>query len=195
MQQTFATDLGLIIDEELSRTFGAHVASGPLGSVARSSAAAALVRTINMDAVSRMVEVAGLVGRAVVEAFSTTQDAEVTGAFSIPALERFRTGLAKRAAEQLHEVRSEYLLGRRGDTPALHLLGRTRAMYEFVRVTLGVRMHGVRNLAKFADGAGADERTIGANVSRIYEVSFAAILDGQNWMLLHRPSSMGVLRL
>jgi phenylalanine ammonia-lyase len=52
-------------------------------------------------------------------------------------------------------------------------MGNCRPVYEFVRVTLGIRMYGIDNLNSFQDGF--TEITIGQNVSLIYE----AIRDGQ----------------
>ena len=46
-------------------------------------------------------------------------------------------------------------------------------MYEFVRCTLGIKMHGYENLTLFEDGFG--DITVGGNVSVIYE----SIRDGK----------------
>lgn len=43
-------------------------------------------------------------------------------------------------------------------------------MYEFVRITLGIRMHGSENYNRFANGLGIEDVTIGQNVSLIHEV-------------------------
>ena len=63
--------------------------------------------------------------------------------------------------------------GSDGYMPAVSFLGRTRAMYEFIRRDLGVGMHGRDNFDSFKDGL--SDRTIGANISIIYE----AIRDGR----------------
>ena len=43
-------------------------------------------------------------------------------------------------------------------------MGRTKAVYEFVRLNLGIRMHGRENLTQFADGLNETELTIGVKV-------------------------------
>ncbi len=48
-------------------------------------------------------------------------------------------------------------------------------MYEFVRVTLGIRMHGSENYHHFENGLGVEDVTVGENVSLIHE----AIRDGK----------------
>jgi phenylalanine ammonia-lyase len=48
-------------------------------------------------------------------------------------------------------------------------------IYQFVRITLGVKMHGVENHSTFANGLGLDDVTIGQNISLIQE----AIRDGK----------------
>ena len=48
-------------------------------------------------------------------------------------------------------------------------------MYEFVRVALGVPMHGRENLHNFAMGPGVEDGVIGSNIATIHE----AIRDGK----------------
>jgi phenylalanine ammonia-lyase len=43
-------------------------------------------------------------------------------------------------------------------------------VYEFVRLTLGIKMQGAENYASFVNGLGVDEETIGQKVSLIHEV-------------------------
>ena len=71
----------------------------------------------------------------------------------------------------LEQLRRAYLSGERGAAPAAAYLGKTRPFYEFVRVELGVRMHGAENLDRFANGMGVDDVTIGQKISVINEVS------------------------
>ena len=87
----------------------------------------------------------------------------------------FRAALAERMAESLVRLRGEYLEGGKGAAPAGPYLGKSRKVYEFVRVTLGVRMHGRENLHGFEAGPGVEEETIGQEISRIHE----AIRDGK----------------
>ena len=48
----------------------------------------------------------------------------------------------------------------RGNAPAAQYLNKTQPVYEFRRVTLGIRMHGAENLKRFPNGHGrTDNRT------------------------------------
>ncbi|KDQ20054.1 hypothetical protein BOTBODRAFT_27476 [Botryobasidium botryosum FD-172 SS1] len=85
----------------------------------------------------------------------------------------FRSDFAIRAAQRLEELRLEFLSGARGPNPASPYIGKAAPVYEFVRLTLGVKMHGLVNFNRFQDGFG--EGTVGSSISTIYE----AIRDGQ----------------
>ncbi|QRV84145.1 phenylalanine ammonia-lyase [Ceratobasidium sp. AG-Ba] len=89
------------------------------------------------------------------------------------AIPAFRESVAVRSAELYERLRAEYLTGKRGPAPAAELLGNTRPVYEFVRVKLGVKMHGLDNLNRFEHGW--TDLSIGQNVALIYE----AIRDGR----------------
>lgn len=89
----------------------------------------------------------------------------------LDAVASFRENLTSDGLK-LHEgLRESFLSGKRGPTPASHLLGNTRLLYEFVRKDLGVPMHGLANLHKWEGmGVGGVEgRTTGQNVSAIYK--------------------------
>ncbi|KAG1746495.1 phenylalanine ammonia-lyase [Suillus lakei] len=123
---------------------------------------------------------------------------KVACACVLGALPVFITSLAAGLANKLTELRCAYLgvqpsavrganpsvegteVAWRGPTPASkYLAPRTRALYEFVRVTLGVRMHGAGNLRGdvfgMRDGLEGEDGTIGNGVSVICE----AIRDGR----------------
>ena len=86
----------------------------------------------------------------------------------LDAVALFRENLTSDGLK-LHEgLRGAFLSGKRGPTPAAHLLGNTRPLYEFVRKNLGVPMHGLANLHKW-EGMGVEGRTTGQNVSAIYK--------------------------
>lgn len=115
----------------------------------------------------------------------------IAAAFSM--ISSFRESFASRSVALLNSLRKAYLSGARGPTPASPYLAHgTRPIYEFVRLTLGVRMHGWENINMFDTGAmatslasdktdnggvsmsgelGFDERegTVGMNASVIYE--------------------------
>jgi phenylalanine ammonia-lyase len=125
--------------------------------------------TTSMDAVSRMVKVAEASTSILVEFFMAASDVSLSIA-GLTALPKFRESVASRAAAKLLALREEYLLGARGPAPASAWLEKTRPIYEFIRVTLGIRMHGTENLGLFREGLGVQDVTVGQNVSLIHEV-------------------------
>ncbi|TFK51112.1 phenylalanine ammonia-lyase [Heliocybe sulcata] len=169
MQAEFKDGVTEIIRDELSSAFGSH-----LRTVSRDELAAplmevifdALEETSSMDAAPRMQHIAAQTTTVLFDFLSTVSPAALS---AIPA---FRDGLARRCTDLLLRLREDYLSGARGDAPASPYLSRTRSVYEFVRKTLGVRMHGAENLHMFENGAGVEDVTIGQNVSLIYEVRF-----------------------
>ncbi|OAX43657.1 phenylalanine ammonia-lyase [Rhizopogon vinicolor AM-OR11-026] len=154
----------------------------------------ALDRTTTLETTVRMHKVAGACVVPLVTALSTSP---VEGA-ELGALPAFITALAVRLERKLTELRCAYLgvqphavrgasptaeeseVAWRGLAPASkYLAPRTRALYEFVRVTLGVRMHGAGNVRGdvygMQEGVYGGEGTIGDGVSVICE----AIRDGR----------------
>ena len=155
----------------------------------------ALERTTTLETKTRMRKVAGAGVLPLVTALSTSP---VPGA-DLGALPIFITALAVRLEKKLTELRCAYLgvhpnavrgasataevpeVAYRGAAPASKYLSpRTRALYEFVRVTLGVRMHGAGNLRGNVFGmqegnVDLGEGTIGDGISVICE----AIRDGR----------------
>jgi len=120
-------------------------------------------------------------------------------AATLSLIPSFRESFASRSVTFLSSLRTAYISGARGSAPASPYLAHgTRPIYEFVRLTLGVRMHGWENSKMFDTGAmaasrdgsmdddeevntsgelGFDERegTVGMNASIIYE----SIRDGK----------------
>lgn len=134
----------------------------------------AVLRSLNAtstaDCVGRMREVAASTTTPLVDYFSSEGLAG-----ELANITAFRADFAQRASEALTRLRVQYLEGERGVAPASKYLGRTRAVYEFVRVELGIRMHGVENLHGFAMGPGVEEGSIGGSIALIHE----AIRDGK----------------
>lgn len=121
--------------------------------------------TLIMDAVPRLRTAAAASTTPLVDFFSLST--KTTGALSgIPA---FRAAVAVKGVDLLQRLREEFLTGARGPAPAAAYVGNARPVYEFVRVKLGVKMHGEENFSRF-DG-GFTQLTVGQNVSVIYEVS------------------------
>jgi phenylalanine ammonia-lyase len=130
-------------------------------------------------------------------ALASEPTSPVTAALSM--IPSFRQSFAPRSVALLTSLRTAYLSGARGPAPASpHLAHGTRPIYEFVRLTLGVRMHGWENSKMFDTGAMAASRdgkkspneeaamsgelgfdegegTVGMNASVIYE----SIRDGK----------------
>ncbi|CAG7854832.1 Phenylalanine ammonia-lyase [Serendipita indica DSM 11827] len=134
-----------------------------------------LDKTTTMDAVARMKVVADHVAAPLMDALglSMTTDA-------IKAIHHIREEFAVKSAELLQSLRHQYLDGSRGQTPASQYMGKTKDIYEFIRRDLGVKMHGIENLMSFEGGMHSTGRSIGQNVTRIYE----AIRDGEMYDIL-----------
>ncbi|KAI0260178.1 phenylalanine ammonia-lyase [Gloeopeniophorella convolvens] len=153
MQAEFNRELIPIIEEELATHFGTKID-------------ATVVRAVLKSIYSR---------RRVDRRARRLLHRRRRGPAALGALPAYRRGVAGRATDLLVRLRKEFLSGARGAAPASKYLNRTRAVYEFVRVTLGIRMHGSENESVFAHGLGVEDVTIGQNVSLIHE----AIRDGK----------------
>ncbi|KIY50277.1 phenylalanine ammonia-lyase [Fistulina hepatica ATCC 64428] len=168
MQKEFLEGLNAIVRQEVTLSFGALVPAPEISEQVEKAMQECFQSTSTMDAAERMQKVAAASTVPLVDTLS----AHPTALFSIP---QFRHQVAERATELLSKLRAEYLTGGRGPAPASKYLNRTRPVYEFVRLTLGIRMHGAENLGGFAHGLGVDDCTIGQNISLIHE----AIRDGK----------------
>jgi phenylalanine ammonia-lyase len=171
--------LSRIIREELSHAYANVISYTELASVTESvqkAMFAAWEQTSTMDAIPRMQKIAASSSTILLDFFTRTQDSESESiGRALVAIPKFRSSVASRAASLIDELRQAYLFGKRGPAPASQYLNKTKPMYEFVRKTLGIRMHGVENYNNFANGHGFDEQTSGQNVSLIHE----AIRDGR----------------
>ncbi|PFH52115.1 hypothetical protein AMATHDRAFT_2365 [Amanita thiersii Skay4041] len=176
MQSEFSDGLGKIVTEELTTSFGGaltHLNFTALTTKILDAMTNALEATSTMDAVERMLKVASSGTTILVDfiAGSNVANAEL----ALLAIPGFRSRVASRASTLLDQLRGEYLSGARGPAPASPYLNKTRPVYEFVRITLGIRMHGSENYHGFANGLGVEDVTVGQNVSLIHE----AIRDGK----------------
>jgi len=129
-----------------------------------------------MDGEDQMHAVAASTTTPLVD-FLTGPDFTASTNSNFTLISDFRAKLASRGAALLDQLRRDFLSGERGVAPASSYLSKTRAVYEYVRVSLGIRMHGSENYTKFINGLGSrlEDATIGQNISRIYE----AIRDGK----------------
>jgi phenylalanine ammonia-lyase len=128
---------------------------------------ATLDSTTTMDATDRMIRVAASSDSVFVKHF---MQAKGPGVIALSGLPCFNNNIAKRATGLLTELRDAYLTGAHGPAPARLHLTKTRPVYEFVRMTLGIGMHGLENHQSFPDGMDIEDATIGEKVSLIHEV-------------------------
>lgn len=127
--------------------------------------------TSSMDAADRMQTVAASSSTVLVDFFTgPTFSDQLTAGSALTCIPLFRSHVASRATCLMDDLRRAYLSGERGAAPASPYLNKTRPIYEFVRLTLGIKMHGAENYNRFMHGLGVDEVTVGQNVSLIHEV-------------------------
>ena len=169
LQADFNRAIVPIVEEELFAHFGERL-RGRKFSVCQDilkSMFQTLDSTTTMDAAPRMTKVAGAAVPILMDHLTTDPFADPSALFAIPA---FRASVSSRATALLVSLRKEYLSGARGRAPASKYLNGTRPVYEFVRLTLDIRMHGSENESVFANGLGVEDVTVGQNVSLIHEV-------------------------
>ena len=127
--------------------------------------------TSTMDAASRMEKIAASSTTVLLDFFTGPGFRDLASAgVALTRIPTFRATIASRTTALLDQLRREYLSGVRGDAPASAYLNKTRPVYEFVRLTLGIRMHGLENYNKFAKLPGLEHGTVGQSVSLIHEV-------------------------
>ncbi|KAJ7217747.1 hypothetical protein GGX14DRAFT_357973 [Mycena pura] len=136
---------------------------------------AALDETSAMDVHPRMVKVAASSSTVLVDALTSVPCAADIGA-ALATIPEFRSNVAARSERLLDGLRRAYLFGERGASPASRYLTKTRPVYEFVWLTLGIKMHGAENYNAFVNGMGVDEDTTGAHISVIHECGRPASL-------------------
>ena len=176
LQHEFYEGLSNITSEEVSIAFGSILSEEdaiPIKIKLASTLRDTFDATSTMDAADRMQKVAASSTIPLLDFFtgSSFSNPSLVGP-ALTSLPAFRARVASRAYNLLDELRRDYLSGARGAAPASRYLNRTRPVYEFVRLTLGIRMHGSENYHRFVNGLGVDDVTIGQNVSLIHEVRF-----------------------
>ena len=194
MQAEFEDELHKIVQTELLANFGSYIPpaeAGPLFKQIFFVMLTTLDTTTTMDTADRMIKVAASSDSVIVKHFTGP------GVIALSGLTRFNEDVAKHATASLTALREAYLTGARGPAPASVLLTRTRPVYEFVRTTLSIGMHGLENHQSFSDGLDLEDATIGENVSLIHEVRKQKLIV-PNYLLtrgLHcRRSGMGNCR-
>lgn len=174
MQADFEKEFHKIVRTELLANFGSCVSSaeeGPLVKRILGVMLATLDSTTTMDATDRMVKVAASSDSVIVKHF---MQAKGPGVIALSGLPCFNNNIAKRATALLTDLRDAYLTGAHGPAPARCFLTKTRPVYEFVRMTLGIGMHGLENHQCFPDGMDLEDATVGEKVSLIHEVRITA---------------------
>lgn len=179
LQSEFLEGMAAIAREELDSAFG-PVLKGDDGVKTTRKVLKAMREvfdeTSTMDVESRMEKVVASSSTILVDFLSSGASTKLADpittapASMITSIPTFRSKVASRCAHLLQSLRSSYLSGEKGPAPASPFLGRTKGVYEFVRVGLGIEMHGRENLTRFEGGLGAEEVSVGGNISRIYEV-------------------------
>ena len=178
LQAELYEGLNIIVLEELQNTFGSALEDNDFVKIVREvqrTMRDAFDTTSTMDATARMKKVASSSTTCLVDFF--TSDSFTSSAIGVllTSIPSFRTQVSARSEALLEQLRSDYLSGARGAAPASKYLNRTRPIYEYVRINLGVRMHGSENFSKFANDLGVEDVTIGQNISYIQE----SIRDGK----------------
>lgn len=179
LQNELVEGLNKIAGEEITLLFGPHLTQSELRETTSqvcTALQATLDETSAMDVAERMVKVAASSSTILVDIFTSPSSSCSNPGAAMASIPVFRSKVAARAESLLDELRKAYLFGGRGASPASPYLNKTRPVYEFVRLTLGVKMHGAENYNSFVDGMGmGDEDTTGADISLIHE----AIRDGK----------------
>lgn len=203
LQKEFKTSIaGLLTDVLRQHIFNNSPSDMPVESVSALSARilpsiyVSLDSTTTMDAPQRLAATASAMLGPLFEELSKSQLLTSVSTESISAL---RQSFTERGTSILNGLRKSYLYGQ-FDIPhpvangshsfnprarAAHLLGRTRPVYEFIRLDLNVPMHGLENLEQFQSSE--NHPNIGQNVSLIYE----AIRDGRMHEVLVKVFGVG----
>lgn len=172
LQTEFMARLPDILRDALRIHFGSNVAPAEeetlLGSLFRVMREG-LDKSATMDNEDRMRIVANSTASALVNFFADS------GRSDIKTINEFCSRVASHTAALHDELRKDYLTGVKGAAPASPYLSKTKGIYEYVRETLGIKMHGFENYTGFINGLGVDDVSIGENISIIYE----AIRDGK----------------
>ena len=161
------------VSEEFDTAFGlSPSAAAPLKIALFKELKKTFEETSILDAAERMAKVAASATTILVDHF-TSPEASAESVLSLSSLPGFRSNVASRLTTLLDQLRRDYLSGAKGPAPASRYLNKTRPVYEFVRLTLGIRMHGSENYHRFSNGLGVEDVTVGQNVSLIHEVSIS----------------------
>lgn len=172
LQADFMAQLPDLLRDALQIHFGSYITPAEEGVLLNSLVRAmqeSLDRSTTMDNEDRMRMVANSTTSPLVNFLAEYTECDVK------PINEFCSRIATHTAGLYDELTRDYLVGVKGAVPASPYLGKTKGMYEYVRKTLGIKMHGYENYTGFASGLCVDELSIGENISIIYE----AIRDGK----------------
>lgn len=176
LQREYDNEIQSIIAQEIVASFGSVIPSSSgradLTKILVEAVREVLDLSTTKDAVPRLESAGAATTTPLVNYFIKTTDSSDI-AHLLEAIGSFRSSFAKRGAEVLQTLRYDYLTGARGPAPAAPYIGRSRPVYEFIRIELGIKMHGLENFERFENGFG--DITVGGSVSLIYE----SICDGK----------------
>ncbi|KAK7057113.1 phenylalanine ammonia-lyase [Favolaschia claudopus] len=179
MYEEFVKSLCEIVHQELVASFGDVFRDTKTTNAVFNVMKASLERTSTMDAADQMREVASSTSSMLL-GFFTGLELTTAQTPALSTISAFQAKIMLQGTNLLNKLRGEFLSGQRGPSPASAYLGKTRPVYDFIRLTLGIKMHGAENYNLFVNGLGVDDVTIGQNISIIYE----AIRDGDMQSLL-----------
>jgi len=190
LQRHYNVALSKLLTEEFTAHFSAHLPESLIPSLhsrVLPAILASLDSTTTMDAVPRLQTVAAASTGPILDFVTSIEVAPQVKGDMLGSIASFRASFSEHAAQILQDLRRSFVSGKpparsKGTAfnpraPAAAFLGRTRPMYEYIRIELGVRTHGQENWTEFEGGLGNFESQpgIGRNVSVIYE----AIRDGK----------------
>lgn len=171
LQTKFTIELDAIATKHLFALFGPYLEPATLSALLPELLRAlhrSLDSTTTMDAEARLTKVAGAAAVPLLDALAKHNRHLPAEAYV--SIQTFRQQVAREGLSRLESLRRQFLNEEKGKVPASEYMGRTKAVYEFVRIELGIQMHGKENLTQFADGLNETELTIGHNITLIYEV-------------------------
>lgn len=180
LQHEFMEGLSKVVSEEADAHFHDLAPEADLTSLKKEMCITmhgSFESTSTVDNAARMVKVADSVTSLLFGALcqKVVESGPEIAVKAVSAIPKFRQAVSSRLSSLMDTLRKDYLTGTRGPAPASAYLNKTRHVYEFVRIALGIKMHGVENFNYFENGMGVDDVTVGEKVSIINE----AIRDGK----------------
>ncbi|PBK63144.1 phenylalanine ammonia-lyase [Armillaria solidipes] len=174
MQHDFLTGINDVVESELTSAFKLKTSDIlDLSSLVKRVLRNSYHSTVTMDLKEQMQAVASSCIPTIVKFFATNPSLHYQPTLS--DIMAVTNAFATRGIDLMSQLRDQYLTGLKGRAPASPYLGRTCHIYQFIRMELGVPMHGEENLKRFGNAPYANTKTIGHHVSVIYK----AIMDGK----------------